>query len=328
MKPIHAGSIRNLLILLIFIPAITQANETSSGKLTAEQISQQANQSYVAQQWADAADKYQQVVEHQPGNEQAWFRLAQSYINLQQGDKAQLANNQLKDARQIPAPFVLYQQAQILALLNDTDSMWTTLTAAAKAGYSNLNELTSREIWSAYRDDARFEQLTKLVDKNLRPCMHNDSYREFDFWLGEWAVYTDLQQSAPPVGHNSITLTEQGCLIRESWKSASGGTGFSMNYFNPILNQWVQRWVSNGAVIDYTGGLVSVDGKEVMHLVGKIHYAAPQQQPAIRDFKGTWTPLENGVVQQYFEESIDGGKTWYPWFNGYYFKLEGKNETP
>ncbi len=76
-------------------------------------------------------------------------------------------------------------------------------------------------------------------------------------------------------------------------------------------------------MIDYASGLVSNEGgKASMQLLGKIYHAAVQQQPQIRDFRGIWIPLEQGVVQQFFGESIDIGKTWYPWFNGYYFSVQ------
>ena len=39
-----------------------------------------------------------------------------------------------------------------------------------------------------------------------------------------------------------------------------------------------------------------------------------QRQP----FRGTWTPLEDGVVRQHFEQSGDDGATWTTWFDGYY----------
>ncbi len=61
----------------------------------------------------------------------------------------------------------------------------------------------------------------------------------------------------------------------------------------------------------------SKDGSMV--LTGKIYYASRKDNP-ISDFKGIWTPLANSVVKQHFEESTDGGKTWKPWFTGYYFK--------
>ena len=165
--------------------------------------------------------------------------------------------------------------------------------------------------------------------KKTQPCMNDGVYRSFDFWLGEWEVYGNLEKKGPKFGNNSIKRIENGCLIMEHWKGAKGSTGTSMNYYDGISGKWVQRWVSGGGtVIDYSGGLVAIKGeakgkdKKAMRLEGKIYYASEQRKPQIRDFRGTWTPLENGVVQQLFEESVDGGKTWTQWFNGFYFPMQ------
>ncbi|WP_154223732.1 hypothetical protein [Marinicella rhabdoformis] len=170
------------------------------------------------------------------------------------------------------------------------------------------------------------ENDTGIKKSKPLPCMENQIYRAFDFWLGEWEVYGSLDKRGPKLGHNSITRTEQGCLIMEQWQGASGSTGTSMNYYDGISEKWVQRWVSGGGtVIEYSGGLVDIEGNhsksknKAMRLIGKIYYASSQQKPQVRDFRGTWTPLEQGVVRQFFEESIDDGKTWKVWFDGFYF---------
>ncbi len=159
--------------------------------------------------------------------------------------------------------------------------------------------------------------------KGINPCMQDGKYRAFDFWLGDWEVYGKLDKTGPLYGHNSITRAEQGCLIMEHWLSSKGSTGTSMNYYDGTIGQWVQRWVStDGTVIDYAGGLIELaENKQAMQLVGKIYYASTKKQPQIRDFRGTWTPMDGGVVQQFFEESVDGGNTWKEWFNGFYFPV-------
>lgn len=151
--------------------------------------------------------------------------------------------------------------------------------------------------------------------KKPNPC-EQPIYRAFDFWLGEWEVYGKEDKTGPLLGTNSITKTQGGCLVMEQWTGASGTTGTSMNFYNGTIDQWVQHWVSPGGVsISYQGGLVG----DAMVLQGKIYYATQKEHP-VRDFKGTWTPLASGAVKQHFEESIDGGTNWKPWFTGFYFK--------
>ncbi len=151
------------------------------------------------------------------------------------------------------------------------------------------------------------------------PCTRDGVYSQFDFWVGKWEVYGNPEKTGPLYGHNKIEKTENGCLIMEYWTGAGGTTGTSMNYYSGIKQKWVQNWVSaGGTTIDYEGGMI---GKS-MRLTGQIYdiKVAPNS-PRIRQFRGTWTPLEQGIVRQLFEESTDGGKTWTVGFDGYYFPI-------
>jgi tetratricopeptide (TPR) repeat protein len=291
--------------------------------IMAEQdLSAKAASHYQQQQWQQAIDAYRQLLAESPEHEQAWYRLAQAHIALNQGQAAMEANARLHEARQVPMPLVWYQQAQARMLAGDPEDAVKALQQAVKAGYSNTGELHNNSLWDGVRESASFQAVVLGADKNLRPCLHDARYQQFDFWLGEWEVYGNPEKTGPLFGHNSIRKTEQGCLLMEHWQGASGSTGTSMNYYDGIADQWVQRWVSGGGtVIDYAGGLMAADnaGVKAMRLTGKIYYAQSSQQPQIRDFRGTWTPMADGVVRQFFEESTDGGETWYSWFDGYYF---------
>lgn len=298
-----------------------------SNSLANENLAEVAAQQYSNQQWSEAVKSYQKMLKKEPENAQAWFRLAQSHLQLKQGKKAFKANAKLADGNQIPQNIVTYQKAQALAVMGQNKAMWQALQEAVQSGYRNLSDLQNNDIWKKYRKHENFKQAMVIVDKSIRPCMYEAVYQHFDFWLGEWEVYGNADKTGPLSGHNSITKTELGCLIMEQWQGASGSTGTSMNYYDGLQQKWVQRWVSSGVSIDYAGGLVTNEqGQQVMRLEGKIYYASKQQQPQIRDFRGTWTPLDDGVVQQFFEESVDGGNTWYSWFNGFYFPKDEQVE--
>ena len=85
-------------------------------------------------------------------------------------------------------------------------------------------------------------------------CENNEGFDAWDFWVGEWNVYTN-NEARQFVGTNSITKHYHGCLLQELWVSATGNGGFSINYYNPVKSEWRQVWVANGYSIDYTGGL-------------------------------------------------------------------------
>jgi hypothetical protein len=41
-----------------------------------------------------------------------------------------------------------------------------------------------------------------------------------------------------------------GCLLVEHWRNTQGGTGTSINLYNPVDDRWRQLWVSPGTNID------------------------------------------------------------------------------
>lgn len=139
-------------------------------------------------------------------------------------------------------------------------------------------------------------------------------YRAFDFWVGEWTV-TD-SAGATTYGTNRITREEAGCTIREQWAGASGGTGQSLNFYDPVHRAWRQVWVGNdGLVLDIQGGLVN----GAMRLEGK----GPAARGGTALHRATWTPMPDGRVRQFWEQSADGGTTWKVAFDGWYRKQGG-----
>jgi hypothetical protein len=144
------------------------------------------------------------------------------------------------------------------------------------------------------------------------PCEADPVRRQFDFWLGDWNVYGPDGSFA---GTNRITRTEGGCLIRESWTGAGGGTGFSMNFWDARAEAWRQVWVSPGVQIDYSGGL---DGT-AMVLEGHITYFGNGRT---FPFRGTWTPQDNGDVIQHFQQADPETGAWSDWFIGRYVRAD------
>jgi hypothetical protein len=147
------------------------------------------------------------------------------------------------------------------------------------------------------------------------PCS-TEKFAEFDFWLGAWEVRTADGKLA---GSNRIEKAHNGCAINEFWTGAQGGTGSSVNYRDGRSGEWVQVWNSdNGIQIDIRGGLT----EHGMRLVGTIHYVTNGNT---FPFRGLWTPLDDGRVRQFFEQSSDGGETWAPWFEGFYRRQPDDN---
>jgi hypothetical protein len=141
------------------------------------------------------------------------------------------------------------------------------------------------------------------------PCEQDSAFAAFDFWVGTWDVHT---ADGKFVGSNDIKRAQRGCVLIENWSSAGGGSGMSINYLDKTTDEWVQIWNDgSGSQINIRGGMTD----EGMLLVGTIHYVAKGTTAA---FRGLWTPLPDGRVRQFFEQSNDDGETWSPWFEGFY----------
>jgi len=135
-------------------------------------------------------------------------------------------------------------------------------------------------------------------------------YRQFDFWIGDWAV-TDPKGN--PAGKNLITEEQGGCVLHEHWTGAKGGTGESFNIYDGAAKRWHQTWVdSGGTLLLLDGGLV--DGRMV--LTGK--GAGPNGETVTNRI--SWEKLADGRVRQTWSVSSDGGATWTTSFDGYYAK--------
>jgi hypothetical protein len=140
------------------------------------------------------------------------------------------------------------------------------------------------------------------------PCKTTPEYRQFDFWVGEWAPQN---KSGKTVGTSSIQLMLGDCVIFENWNT-SVVSGKSFSIYDSTDHKWHQSWVTDhGVRTEYEGGLV--DGKMV--LVAKTTTGGKETLQRM-----TYSRLENGNVRQYGDTSTDGGKTWTPSFDFTYVK--------
>lgn len=216
-----------------------------------------------------------------------------------------------------PSPArVALDEARALATAGEADAAVERLEALRQTGFAAVQLITDDPVFEALAGHPGYEALVEAMTAAAYPCEHDERFRAFDFWLGEWDVDVASGQFA---GHNRITAEQHGCVLVEEWSSASGGSGMSINYLDAAAGEWVQIWNdASGNQIDIRGGLTD-DG---MLLEGEIHYVATD---TTAPFRGLWTPLEDGRVRQYFEQSNDGGETWTPWFEGFYSRTDERN---
>lgn len=151
--------------------------------------------------------------------------------------------------------------------------------------------------------------------QEAQPGCAAPAYRQFDFWLGEWDVFTPDGSRA---GRNRIVSVSNGCALVEHWEGVKGGRGTSMNAWSEADGQWRQWWVdAQGNHLDLRGGWDA--GRQTMTLAG----------PG-RGGDGTkvcheisWEPRADGTVRQHWRQSRDGGTTWRTAFEGIYKRTGG-----
>jgi hypothetical protein len=144
----------------------------------------------------------------------------------------------------------------------------------------------------------------------VSPCLAPE-YRQFDLWVGDWDVQ---DPSGQLIGTNLVTREYDGCVLQEHWeaKGPQKQTGSSFNTYYAGEKRWHQTWVdSTGGFLLLDGGLVGdamVLGGEMTGRRGRIRHRI------------TWTPLPEGRVRQFWENSRDEGKTWSVAFDGTYVR--------
>lgn len=134
-----------------------------------------------------------------------------------------------------------------------------------------------------------------------------EAFHAFDYWAGTWIV---RNAKGNEVGRSHVSRVSDGCAVLEQWSGSDGTTGTSINYYSTADSLWRQVWVGGG------GQILNLSGRpadRVMTL-GDIR-ESPQGRVMDRI---RWIPRAGSKVEQLWEISTDGGKTWRTAFQGFY----------
>ncbi|MES2649087.1 MAG: hypothetical protein V4717_19575 [Bacteroidota bacterium] len=144
------------------------------------------------------------------------------------------------------------------------------------------------------------------------PCRVDPTYRQFDFWLGNWDVYNLKGKKA---GDSKISLILDSCIILEEWSGmpGPGGTtykGKSFNTYDASTRQWQQHWVDNvGSSTHYSLG--KFEGDKITFSTTPVSYT----KDSIVVMKLTFFNLGSDKVRQLGEISNNNGNTWSPQYD-------------
>lgn len=141
----------------------------------------------------------------------------------------------------------------------------------------------------------------------MQSVCEGDKYRQFDFWLGQWDVFTS---DGKRVGRNSIEARHNGCVLHESYQTIGHFSGESLNIFDASRGVWHQTWTdSSGTLLRLEGGLQGAS----MVLEGQTRN--PEGERVSNRI--TWTPNADGTVRQHWEVRTTA-TDWTDAFDGLY----------
>ena len=295
-------AMKKYLILLLY---------TISSPIQSQDLADKANKKFSNEDWVGATKDYTNYLQKNKTDSAAWFYLAMSYKNLGNYSEAVVSFKKAKETNfnQYSVDFNL---AKVYALQQDVNNMYAILEYTAENGFPAYTRLKTDAEFTSYQSEDRFKSLLEKVELNAYPCLSNEKFRHFDFWIGEWEVFVNGKKA----GDNSITRAAGGCAIHESYVTAGNYSGQSINFFSPVDQKWHQHWVgSGGDVYNYTE---TKKEKGFMQFISKFMNA----QGDVSLSRLTFTLNEDGTVRQLFENSNDEGKSWNSAFDGLYKRKE------
>ena len=237
-----------------------------------------------------------------PKDSMANYFMGFSYSNLKQHKKA-IKNLEIVKKSGLIGPAILLRLAQSYTAENQTENALIQLETLDSLKFGFYKRLDKPE-FDALRTNRRFLEVRENMYKRANPCKFDKHYRTFDFWLGEWDVFSQNQK----IAESSITNTNGDCGILENWKPIGTNGGHSISYYDVTDEKWKQNWVAAGGVSHYEEPKTKTDGDMLMIAKGNGVW-----------YRMTWYyNKEDDTVRQLQESSSDEGKTWTKTFDGLY----------
>ncbi len=293
-------STRSVMTLLsLVLTAWSPPDATSEDERRSE-----AEAHFAASAWQEAADSFQTVVDLDVEDHDAWYKLGYSLYRLGECEAALGAYRRALPGQE-SNPRLFGTSAICAARLGRVGAAIEDLERALDLG-APPRTLLGDAAFADLGDNARFAAIVEREDRRSRPCLYDDRNREFDFWVGEWDVYS----GGNLVGRNRITSDLDGCLVFEDYVAGSY-IGRSMNFFDPAEGKWRQIWVDGSGTVtmfvgEYKDDAMRFDG------LRKVKGGVSQR------VRMTFSENGDGSVRQFIESSSDDGATWAVGFDGRY----------
>ncbi|MGK7389998.1 MAG: hypothetical protein ACNS60_06595 [Candidatus Cyclobacteriaceae bacterium M2_1C_046] len=140
----------------------------------------------------------------------------------------------------------------------------------------------------------------------------------FDFWIGEWKVFWDEQDSTKGEGTNTISWALDN-VLQEDFKITKGRNkgfrGTSISVYQKRLNVWRQAWADNaGGYFSFKG---EKDGDKKMFITDIVEKDGKQFRQRM-----VFHSIKEDTLIWDWEASEDGGKSWKLNWRIYYERME------
>ena len=145
------------------------------------------------------------------------------------------------------------------------------------------------------------------------PCVSNPNNRALDFWLGQWSV---AAPGSAPSATSTVTLELDKCMVVERWDGGRGHTGENVFAYSADDKGWHGLFADNqGRVHVFFNGKASP---------GMTQFTGPSQGRNGETILNRVTIRRIGAdqVEQAWEKSSDGGKSWEIAFRGEYTRKQ------
>ena len=279
----------------ISLPLLIILNFMILTSLHPQSLAEKANKEFTEGNYEKSVELYNKYLANDENmkDAQAWRNIAFSYYQL---ENYKDALNAFLKAEEYKAPGNIRSIVQTgisYLMMQNKEKAYEYFETAVDGGLPP-RILNSNNKFDSIREEEKFKMLVAKAEDNAYPCRNNPMNRQFDFWLGEWAVYANGQQ----VANSHIDYSLEGCLIIENYEAFSGYSGKSINFYDVDDKKWHQIWT------DVSGNISRYEGELKDKSLVRMEF----------------TPNNDGSVRQLYEGSTDGGTTWSIYFDGKYVK--------
>jgi Tfp pilus assembly protein PilF len=313
MRYTNRAAAATLIIAATFGTGVTTVAraQTTGSSAAADTLAESGAQALARQDWKHAVEAYTRLTARSGSDAIAWHNLG---VALQGDGNLDAAAGAFKRSIALqppPAAASRLRLARVQALQRDARAAIGELDELAKSSFapqfSHLY-LTQQPDFDAIRSDTGFVRLEIQLENARFPCRASPAAHQLDFWIGEWSV----TRAGGGGGRSDISPAVEHCAVIEKWTDRFGGTGTSLNFYDPISKLWRQIYVADaGVILEYAGTFH--DNAMWFESVRPTVANGPKTRL-------TFYHVSADTVRQVFESSVDGGKLWTPSWEGLYVR--------